>query len=380
MQHDAAGSLKLHRLFEVRRSLKVTEPCPNPPPSSHRPGSRSRTSARRSTADGIPSRRSTATLSRSPRRSSRTGTTSCARSCAIGRPARGSGSSRRSLGNDRWAGRFRPAGLRRWQFTIEAWVDRYATPSTSRPQARRGPDRARRELSEAEALFGPGEPRAWRGEAETRGAKDRARQDVARQAARGRRRERLRARFGAWYELFRAAGAASRASRRCCRAGRARLRRDLPPPIHPIGETNRKGRNNARRRGGRPREPVGDRGRGRARGGPSRARDAEGLRQPGRGSAQGPRDRARLRDPDLARPPLADRASGWFNRRPDGTLKYAENPPKRYQDIYNVNFDSEDWPGLWEALKDVVMHWCRHGVRAYRVDNPHTSRCRSGRG
>ena len=62
----------------------------------------------------------------------------------------------------------------------------------------------------------------------------------------------------------------------------------------------------------------------------------------------------------------------WFNRRPDGTLKYAENPPKRYQDIYNINFDSEDWPGLWEALRDVVLHWCRHGVRAFRVDNPHT--------
>ncbi len=58
--------------------------------------------------------------------------------------------------------------------------------------------------------------------------------------------------------------------------------------------------------------------------------------------------------------------------RPDGTLKYAENPPKRYQDIYNVNFDSEDWQGLWQALRDVLLHWCRHGVRAYRVDNPHT--------
>jgi starch synthase (maltosyl-transferring) len=62
----------------------------------------------------------------------------------------------------------------------------------------------------------------------------------------------------------------------------------------------------------------------------------------------------------------------WFHRRPDGTLKYAENPPKRYQDIYNVNFDSPDWEGLWAALRDVVLHWVGLGVKAFRVDNPHT--------
>ena len=62
----------------------------------------------------------------------------------------------------------------------------------------------------------------------------------------------------------------------------------------------------------------------------------------------------------------------WFNRRPDGTLKYAENPPKRYQDIYNVNFESEDWHGLWQALRDVVLHWVERGITVFRVDNPHT--------
>src|SRR6202008_1059874 len=62
----------------------------------------------------------------------------------------------------------------------------------------------------------------------------------------------------------------------------------------------------------------------------------------------------------------------WFHRRPDGTLKYAENPPKRYQDIYNVNFDSEDWQELWAGLRDVVLHWVGHGVKVFRVDNPHT--------
>ena len=62
----------------------------------------------------------------------------------------------------------------------------------------------------------------------------------------------------------------------------------------------------------------------------------------------------------------------WFHRRPDGTLKYAENPPKRYQDIYNINFDTEDWRALWAALHEVVLHWVAQGVKVFRVDNPHT--------
>ena len=62
----------------------------------------------------------------------------------------------------------------------------------------------------------------------------------------------------------------------------------------------------------------------------------------------------------------------WFRHRPDGTLKYAENPPKRYMDIYNFDFDSADWRSLWEALRDVMLFWIEHGVRIFRVDNPHT--------
>jgi starch synthase (maltosyl-transferring) len=62
----------------------------------------------------------------------------------------------------------------------------------------------------------------------------------------------------------------------------------------------------------------------------------------------------------------------WFFRRPDGSLKFAENPPKKYQDIYNVNFQCEDWKGLWNALLEVVLVWVQRGVRIFRVDNPHT--------
>ncbi len=62
----------------------------------------------------------------------------------------------------------------------------------------------------------------------------------------------------------------------------------------------------------------------------------------------------------------------WFNIRPDGSIQYAENPPKKYQDIYPLNFESTDWRGLWEALRDVFIYWIRRDVRIFRVDNPHT--------
>jgi starch synthase (maltosyl-transferring) len=62
----------------------------------------------------------------------------------------------------------------------------------------------------------------------------------------------------------------------------------------------------------------------------------------------------------------------WFQHRPDGTIKYAENPPKKYQDIYPINFDTEDLAGLTAALRDAFLFWIGHGVRIFRVDNPHT--------
>jgi starch synthase (maltosyl-transferring) len=62
----------------------------------------------------------------------------------------------------------------------------------------------------------------------------------------------------------------------------------------------------------------------------------------------------------------------WFNIRPDGSIQYAENPPKKYQDIYPLNFESADWRGLWEALRDVFTYWIRRNVNIFRVDNPHT--------
>ena len=140
--------------------------------------------------------------------------------------------------------------------------------------------------------------------------------------------------------------------------------------------TNRKGRNNALTAGPRrPGQSLGDRQRGgRPHGGRSR-RSARSR------SSTGSSPRARKHGVEIALDfaiqcspdhPWLKEHPEWFHRRPDGTLKYAENPPKRYQDIYNVNFDSPAREELWAALRDVVLFWVGHGVQVFRVDNPHT--------
>ena len=62
----------------------------------------------------------------------------------------------------------------------------------------------------------------------------------------------------------------------------------------------------------------------------------------------------------------------WFFHRPDGTIKYAENPPKKYEDVYPLDYANADWKSLWEELRDVLLFWAERGVRIFRVDNPHT--------
>jgi starch synthase (maltosyl-transferring) len=147
------------------------------------------------------------------------------------------------------------------------------------------------------------------------------------------------------------------------------------PPVHPIGRSNRKGRNNALEAG--PKDPGSPWAIGAKEGGHDAINAELGTLE------EFERLVAEARELDLeiaidfaiqCSPdhPWLKQHPEWFNRRPDGTLKYAENPPKKYQDIYNVNFESEDWRGLWAALYDVVMFWVARGVTVFRVDNPHT--------
>jgi starch synthase (maltosyl-transferring) len=188
--------------------------------------------------------------------------------------------------------------------------------------------------------------------------------------------DRVRARFGAWYELFpRSWGGLKGVQKTLPQLAELGFDVVYLPPIHPIGLTNRKGRNNALvAKKGDPGSPWAI---GNERGGHDAVHPELGTI----GDLEALASKAAELGMDVAldfaiqcsadHPWLSEHPE-WFHRRPDGTLKYAENPPKRYQDIYNVNWESEDWRGLWNALKDVLLQWVDCGVKVFRVDNPHT--------
>jgi starch synthase (maltosyl-transferring) len=188
--------------------------------------------------------------------------------------------------------------------------------------------------------------------------------------------DRIRARFGSWYELFPRSWGGLRGVEQQLPAI-AELGFDVLylPPIHPIGHTNRKGRDNSLTAG--PEDPGSPWAIGDETGGHDAVHKDLGTIDDLRSlTAAGARYGIDIAL-DFAIQCSADHPwlkehPEWFHRRPDGTLKYAENPPKRYQDIYNVNWDSPDWRGLWDALKKVMLQWVDCGVKVFRVDNPHT--------
>ena len=147
------------------------------------------------------------------------------------------------------------------------------------------------------------------------------------------------------------------------------------PPIHPIGRTHRKGKNNALTAG--PDDPGSPWAIGSEEGGHNSVHPALGNLADFRHLVQ----RARKNGMDIALDiafqcspdhPYVKEHPQWFKRRPDGGIQYAENPPKKYEDIYPFDFESEDWRALWEELKSVFLFWAEQGVHIFRVDNPHT--------
>jgi starch synthase (maltosyl-transferring) len=191
------------------------------------------------------------------------------------------------------------------------------------------------------------------------------------------------ARFAAWYELFpRSQGKVP---------GRHGTFKDcidrLPdiaamgfdviylPPIHPVGRSFRKGRNNSLTAG--PDDPGSPWAIGNEQGGHKAVEPALGTLDDFRAFVRAARqagmevalDYALQCSPDH---PYAREHPEWFHARPDGTIKYAENPPKKYQDIYPLNFYCRDRAALWEELKGILLFWIEQGVRIFRVDNPHT--------
>jgi starch synthase (maltosyl-transferring) len=188
--------------------------------------------------------------------------------------------------------------------------------------------------------------------------------------------DRVRARFGAWYELFpRSFGGLAGVAEVLPRLSELGFDVVYMTPIHPIGRTHRKGRNNALIAG--PDDPGSPWAIGSAEGGHTSVDPQLGTLDDFDRLVTVAADAGIELALDLAIQCSADHPwlsehPEWFHHRPDGTLKYAENPPKRYEDIYNVNFECADWRALWEALLEVVEFWVARGVRIFRVDNPHT--------
>ena len=195
--------------------------------------------------------------------------------------------------------------------------------------------------------------------------------------------DRTAALFGAWYEFFprSAEGRGDRGStfRDCLpRVDDARgMGFDVIyfPPIHPIGHTKRKGRNNAIT--SEPGDPGVPWAIGSETGGHKAIEPALGTLQDFDWLQKEVRKRGMEIALDFAincspDHPYVKEHPDWFYKRPDGTIKYAENPPKKYEDIYPLNFRCENWRELWAEMKSVVLFWAEHGVRIFRVDNPHT--------
>ncbi len=147
------------------------------------------------------------------------------------------------------------------------------------------------------------------------------------------------------------------------------------PPIHPIGETNRKGKNNNVR--AKPSDPGSPWAIGNKNGGHKAVHPELGtiedfqqlIHKAYEHGIEIAMDIAFQCSPDH---PYVKEHPTWFRHRPDGSLQYAENPPKKYEDIYPLDFETEDWKNMWEELKSVFLFWIEKGVKIFRVDNPHT--------
>ncbi len=275
---------------------------------------------------------------------------------------------------DRYAGAFTADECGTWEFTVGAWIDAAATwRDELRRKVEAGQPDFAAELAEGAHLFGIEVPDAAAGLATTR--------EVKRSPARPSRPLRVEvdsplATFGAWYELFpRSFGGFRGVERVLPVLADAGFDVVYLPPIHPIGRTNRKGRNNALEADaddpGSPWAIGSDEG-GHTEVHPDLGTIDDFDHLVGRAHALGLEIALDFAVQCSVDHPWLREHPEWFAWRPDGSVKYAENPPKRYQDIVNVRFDSEHWQELWRALLEVVQFWIAHGVRVFRVDNPHT--------
>lgn len=318
------------------------------------------------------------------------------------------------LVNDRWRGAFTVTEMGWYEYTVRGWVDAFGTWREKLEKKAKAAQDVSAELLAGARMVADAARRASEADAQRLSAAARALEAAAKaKAAAGVQAalepelaalmyryderpcattydkvlavavDRERARFSAWYEMF---------PRSCSREpGRPGAFRDcemrLPyvaamgfdvlylPPIHPIGKTQRKGPNN--KPAAEPGAPGSPWAIGSDEGGHKAVHPQLGTLEDFRNLVGKARQHGMEVALDLAFQctpdhPYVKEHPEWFRHRPDGTIQYAENPPKKYEDIYPLDFESDHWRELWEELKSVVLFWIEQGVRIFRVDNPHT--------
>ncbi len=318
-----------------------------------------------------------------------------------------------ALGNDRWRARFVVDRVGRYEYGIAAWIDGFGTwrhglvrkvdagldvrsellegAALVEAAAHRSTDRKDADsLDEAARRLAADADLALRIETALSGTlsdtmgrhSDRSHEALSTRAL-AVEVERERAEFGAWYEFFPRSCAPVPGRHGTFADAQVRLRHAAAmgfdvvylPPIHPIGTTHRKGPNNASAASaGDPGSPWAI---GAADGGHCAVHAELGTLADFDAFVADARtlglevalDVAFQCSPDH---PWVREHPDWFRHRPDGSIQYAENPPKKYQDVYPLDFECEDWRGLWQALLDVFRFWIDHGITIFRVDNPHT--------
>ena len=195
--------------------------------------------------------------------------------------------------------------------------------------------------------------------------------------------QRPKARFSSWYEMFPRSCSGTEERHGTFKDCETRLPYIAEmgfdvlylPPIHPIGHSHRKGKNNTLMAG--PDDPGSPWAIGAPEGGHRAVHPQLGTLEDFRQFVSKAKEYGIEVALDLAFQctpdhPYVQEHPEWFYRRPDGSIQYAENPPKKYEDIYPLNFENEHWQDLWQELLGVVFSWIEHGIRIFRVDNPHT--------
>jgi len=315
-----------------------------------------------------------------------------------------------ALGNDRWTASFKVEEQGRYRYTVQGWVDHFKTWARDLEKRVQAGQDVTVDLLIGAAMAEDAHTRAARmdavwlstyAEAMRGGGDEGAQHALSPELARLMSTysehlyattydrelvvvvDRVRARFGAWYELFPRSCSAEPGRHGTFKDVEARLPYVASmgfdvlylPPIHPIGTSFRKGPNNVTVV--KPGDPGSPWAIGSSLGGHKAIHPELGtledfqhlIESAAQYGLELALDIAFQCAPDH---PYVTEHPEWFRKRPDGTIQYAENPPKKYQDIYPFDFETENWSELWEELKSIVHFWAEQGVRIFRIDNPHT--------